>query len=91
MGFVSWVGAEMGVRGKEEVVEEAIRWAGGVVAKSPVAVQGTKELLNWGWNRSTEDGLRYTSVWNSAMLQGRDMEVALRAGIRKEKATFAKL
>lgn len=88
VGFVSWVG---GQGGKEEVVGEAVRWAGGVAGKSPVAVQGTKEILNWSWNRSVEDGLRYTSVWNSAMLQSADTREAMMSGVTKRKPQFAKL
>ena len=89
VGFVSWVGERGG--GKEEVVKEALRWAGLVAGKSPVAVQGTKEILNWSWDRSVEDGLRYTSVWNSAMLQSADTREAMMAGIGKKKPRFAKL
>ncbi|KAF6218297.1 hypothetical protein HO133_005643 [Letharia lupina] len=88
VGFVSWVGKN---GGKEEVVKEALRWAEVVVGKSPVAVQGTKEVLNWSWNRSVEDGLRYTSVWNSAMLQSEDTREAMMSGITKRKPRFAKL
>lgn len=94
VGFVSWGGKRVGGGGgggKEEVLEEAVRWAGIVSGKSPVAVQGTKEILNWGWNRGVEEGLRYTSVWNSAMLQSRDTEEAMMASMRKKKPTFAKL
>lgn len=88
VGFVSWVGS---AGGKEEVVREALRWAEIVASKSPVAVQGTKEILNWSWDRSVEDGLRYTSVWNSAMLQSEDMREAMMSGITKKKPRFAKL
>ena len=88
VGFVSWVGKN---GGKEEVVEEALRWAEVVASKSPVAVQGTKEILNWCWNRSVEDGLRYTSVWNSAMLQSEDTREAMMSGITKKKPRFTKL
>ncbi|KAM0795180.1 enoyl-CoA hydratase/isomerase family protein [Usnea florida] len=88
VGFVSWVG-ERG--GKQEVLGEAVRWAGVVAGKSPVAVQGTKEILNWSWSRSVEDGLRYTSVWNSAMLQSEDTMEAMMSGIEKRKPKFAKL
>lgn len=86
VGFVSWVGA-----GKDEVEKEALRWAELVAGKSPVAVQGTKEILNWSWNRSVEDGLRYTSVWNSAMLQSGDTKEAMMAGVGKKKPRFVKL
>ena len=88
VGFVSWVGR---IGGKEEVVREALRWAELVAGKSPVAVQGTKEILNWSWNRSVEDGLRYTSVWNSAMLQSEDTREAMMSGITKKTPKFAKL
>ena len=88
MGLVSWVGKN---GGKEEVIKEAVRWAELVASKSPVAVQATKEILNWSWSRSVEDGLRYTSVWNSSALQSNDVQAAMMAGIKKQKASFAKL
>lgn len=52
VGFCGWVGGE----GREGVLGEALRWAGVVVGKSPVAVQGTKEILDWSRDRSVEDG-----------------------------------
>ncbi|KAL2046709.1 hypothetical protein ABVK25_011623 [Lepraria finkii] len=88
VGFVSWVGSH---GGKDEAIHEALRWAELVVSKSPVAVQGTKEILNWSWNRSVEDGLKYTSVWNSAALQTNDVMEATKAGMQKRKPIFAKL
>ena len=51
VGFVSWVGG-----GKEEAVQEGVRWGKMVAEKSPVAVQSTKELLNWSKDRSVQDG-----------------------------------
>lgn len=88
VGLVSWAGSQ---GGKEEVIQEALRWAEMVAGKSPVAVQGTKEILNWSWNRSVEDGLRYTSVWNSAALQSGDVKEAMMAGMKRKKPRFAKL
>jgi delta(3,5)-delta(2,4)-dienoyl-CoA isomerase len=35
--------------------------------------------------------LRYTSVWNSAMLQTADVENAMAASIRRAKPRFEKL
>lgn len=77
--------------GRGAVVKAAMEWAEIVASKSPVAVQGTKEILNWSWDRSVADGLRYTSVWNSAMLQCDDVKEATMAGRMKKKARFAKL
>ena len=57
---------------KGKAVEEALGLAELIASKSPVAVQGTKELLNWSRDHSVQDGLRYTGVWNSAALQTGD-------------------
>ncbi|KAI4195301.1 MAG: hypothetical protein LQ346_003466 [Caloplaca aetnensis] len=89
MGFVSSVVEQGG--GKEGCMAEALRWAGLVAEKSPVAVQGTKELLNWSRDRSVEDGLRYTAVWNSAALQTNDTAAAMKAMAGRRKARFEKL
>ena len=92
MGLVSWVGSVAGKEeGKEEVIKQAMRWAELVASKSPVAVQGTKEILNWSWNKSLEDGLRYTSVWNSAALQSGDTTEAMKASMKRRKPRFSKL
>ena len=77
--------------GREELVQEAMKWAEQVASKSPVAVQGTKELLDWSRDRSVEDGLRYTAVWNSAMIQTDDVPRAMQGGAKKRKPTFEKL
>ena len=51
IGFVSSVR-----EGKDGAVQEGIRWGKMVAEKSPVAVQSTKELLNWSRDRSIQDG-----------------------------------
>ena len=87
-GLVSSV---VGEGGREGVVKRAVEWAELVAEKSPVAVAGTKEILDWSWGRSVEDGLMYTAVWNSVMLQCEDVKEATVAGIEKRKPRFAKL
>jgi delta(3,5)-delta(2,4)-dienoyl-CoA isomerase len=62
-----------------------------IASKSPVAVQGTKEVLNWSRDHSVQDGLRYVGVWNSAALQTKDVSAALLSGIQKRTPTFEKL
>ncbi len=41
---------------KERAVQAALELAGVMANKSPVAVQGTKEILNFSRDRSVEDG-----------------------------------
>ncbi|ODQ54927.1 enoyl-CoA hydratase/isomerase family protein [Saitoella complicata NRRL Y-17804] len=85
-GFVSRV-----FLGKEECVRAAIELATKVGEKSPVAVQGTKHLLNWGRGKTVEEGLEYTAVWNAGMLQSGDIGRAVKATLMKNKAIFPKL
>jgi len=86
VGFVSTVES-----GKEQTVQKAIEWAIQVSGKSPVAVQGTKELIQFSIDHSIQDGLRYTSVWNGAALQTQDVVAAIKANTSKKKPTFEKL
>ena len=51
VGFVTGVYPD-----KAQAVTAAIEWASLVATKSPVAVQGTKELLNWSRDRNVQDG-----------------------------------
>ncbi|KAF7591706.1 putative enoyl CoA hydratase [Aspergillus hancockii] len=76
---------------KEAAVGAALKIAGLIAQKSPVAVQGTKELLNWSRDRPISEGLRYTAVWNSAAIQTNDVSAALLSGMEKRTPTFEKL
>ncbi|KAL4953529.1 ClpP/crotonase-like domain-containing protein [Aspergillus filifer] len=86
VGFVSKI-----FESKSKAVKGAIELASLMASKSPVAVQGTKELLNWSRDHTVQDGLRYTTIWNSAALQTSDVQSALLSGIQKRKPTFEKL
>lgn len=86
VGFVSQV-----MKDKDALLQEGLKMARLLVGKSPVAVQGTKHLLDATRGRSVEDHLMYTAVWNSAMLQSSDVERAMGAGLHKRRATFEKL
>lgn len=86
VGFVSAVAPN-----KNGALDMALQWAVTVAGKSPVAVQGTKELLNYSRDHNTEEGLRYTAVWNSAALQTADVAASLKATREKTKPRFEKL
>ncbi|KAI0472593.1 ClpP/crotonase [Xylariaceae sp. FL0804] len=86
VGFVSRV-----LDTKSEAIETAMNIASLMATKSPVAVQGTKELLNHARDNTVADSLKYTSVWNQAMLQTSDFKNALMSGIKKTKPRFEKL
>lgn len=85
-GFVS-----KAVSGKEELLKEGIKLASYIATKSPVAVQGTKNILDASWGRTVEDNLNYTAVWNQAMIQSTDMQKAMLSGLQKKTPKFEKL
>jgi len=86
VGFVSEV-----TKNKELAVEVAMKKAELLASKSPVAVTGTKELLNHARDHNVADSLRYTGVWNSAAIQTSDVERAMLSGLKRTKPTFEKL
>jgi enoyl-CoA hydratase len=62
-----------------------------ICAKSPLAITGIKQVLNYGREHSISDGLEYVAVWNAAMLQGDDMGEAVKAQMSRQSATFPDL
>lgn len=59
-----------------------------IASKSPLAVAGTKRMLDYARDHSVEDGLEYIATWNAAMLQGQDLRTALAASMSKQAARF---
>ncbi|PHH62202.1 hypothetical protein CDD81_7329 [Ophiocordyceps australis] len=86
VGFVSRVHGT-----KAEALAAGIKLAEVLASKSPVAVQSTKELLNYGRDHGVADSLRYTAVWNSVALQASDVPMALMSSMQRSKPTFEKL
>lgn len=86
VGFVSQVHET-----KDKAIESALKLGELLASKSPVAVQGTKELLNHARDHTVADSLRYTGVWNSAAIQTTDIERAMLSGLKKTKPRFEKL
>lgn len=77
--------------GKSNLLKEGLESAVYLASKSPVAVQGTKSILDAAWGRTVEDNLNYTAVWNAGMLQSTDVQRAMLSGLQKKTPTFEKL
>lgn len=86
VGFVSSV-----AENKEEGRKMALSLCKRIAEKSPVAVMGTKEIVNFSRDHGIEDGLRYTGIWNAAMVQTEDVKRAMLSGLQRRKPTFEKL
>jgi delta(3,5)-delta(2,4)-dienoyl-CoA isomerase len=76
---------------KGEAVAAGLELCKEIASKSPVAVVGTKELMNYSRDHTIAEGLNYTAVWNAAMLQTQDVKDAMMSGLQKRKPTFSKL
>lgn len=86
-GFVSGV-----FKTKEECVEKGIEMAEMIASKSPVAVAGTKKVLNFSRDHSVETSLQFQSAWNAAMNQTEDVKKAAMASLTKsEQPEYSKL
>ncbi|MGF7217723.1 enoyl-CoA hydratase [Spirosoma lacussanchae] len=61
------------------------------IADNPApAVQGAKEVLNYGIGKDLEDGMQYVAVWNSSQMQSADFGEAMQATLDRRKAEFNK-
>jgi len=58
---------------QDAMVEDVLDIASEIAARSPLAVHGTKEMLNYTRDHSVADGLRYVAAWQSGMFQPADM------------------
>jgi len=65
--------------------------ARGIAAKAPLAVYGSKRMLNYARDHSTADGLDYIGVWNASMFQPGEMAEAFAAQRDKREANFTDL
>lgn len=71
-----------------ELLEGVFALARQIAGKSPIAIAGTKHMLNYMRDHRVSDGLDYIATWNAAMLQSSDLRVAMAAGLSKTPARF---
>jgi enoyl-CoA hydratase len=73
---------------KDALLAAARRIAADIAANSPLAVQGTKAVLNYSDEHSVEEGLEYVAQWNSSFLMSNDVTEAITAFIEKRRPDF---
>ncbi len=59
-----------------------------IASKSPMAIWGTKQTLNYGRDHSVADSLEYIATWNAAMFDPDDMAEAFMAQTENRDAKF---
>ena len=62
-----------------EALQAGVREIAATIAtKSPLAIRGVKEMLNYARDHSVADGLEHVATWNAAMLLSEDLMTAQR-------------
>jgi enoyl-CoA hydratase len=65
--------------------------AGRIAKQSPLAIWGTKEMVNYTRDHSTADSLNYIATWQTGMFQPADMMEAFAAKAEKRDGEFQNL
>jgi enoyl-CoA hydratase len=76
---------------QEAMLDHAMGIAREIASKSPLAVSGSKAMINYARDHTIADGLDYIGVWNAAMLSGAHMAEAFKAKAEKRDGNFPDL
>ncbi len=75
----------------ESLVAGVLEIARRIATKSPLAIWGTKEMINFTRDHSVADSLRYMAGWQAGMFQPGDMMEEFGAKAEKRDAQFEEL
>ncbi len=75
----------------DELVDGVMEVAREIAARSPLAVWGSKEMLNYARDHSIADGLDYIATWQTGMFQPTDMMEAFAAKSEKREPRYQDL
>jgi enoyl-CoA hydratase len=72
----------------DALLKAAREMATAIAKNPPLVVQGIKQVMNYGADKSVADALRFVAVWNAAFLQSEDFAEAITAYIERRPAEF---
>ena len=75
----------------ESMMTAVMNIAREIASKAPIAVYGSKRMINYARDHSTQDGLDYISVWNSSMMNSAEILEAITAKAEGRDADFVDL
>lgn len=73
----------------ETLTATVLELAQSIAAKSPLAIRGIKEVMNYSRDHSVADGLNFVATWNASMLLSGDLGEAIAAQREKRLPRFA--
>ncbi|MGE4630601.1 MAG: crotonase/enoyl-CoA hydratase family protein [Pseudohongiellaceae bacterium] len=75
----------------EAMLEATMGIARQIATKAPLAVYGSKKIINHSRDHSTADSLDYISLWNASMLQPDEISEAFAAAQEEREGDFVDL
>ena len=75
----------------DDLVDGVLEIAAEVASKSPLAIWGTKEMVNFTRDHTVADSLNYIATWQAGMFQPQDMAETFRAKMDKDDPEFSDL
>ncbi len=75
----------------ETMLEATMGIARQIATKAPLAVYGSKKIINYSRDHSTADSLDYISLWNASMLQPDEISEAFAAAQEEREGDFVDL
>lgn len=76
---------------QEAMMGQVMNIARSIAENSPLAVQGSKEMINYARDHSVADSLHYMAAWQSGMFQAPDLMQSISARAQKSVAEYQDL
>jgi len=78
-------------KNREATVAAALDMARTIASKSPLAIAGIKNSIDYARDHSVRDSLEQIATWNGGMLRAEDLMGAIQAKMAKKEAVFKDL
>lgn len=75
----------------EQLLEGVMKIAEQIAANSPLAVAGTKNVLNFARDHNMRDSLEYMATWQAGMFQPNDLMLSMAAQMQRKPGEFEPL
>ena len=76
---------------QESMLKGVMAIAEEIATKAPLAIYGTKRIINYSRDHNTSDTLDYIGIWNASMLQQEEIREAMSALKEKRRGDFVDL
>lgn len=76
---------------KSELIDSVLKLAKDIASYSPVAIAGTKEMLNYSIDHTVRESLNYMATWQAGMFHLEDTQEVLNAMKDKRPPSFQNL